>query len=122
MKKLSVLLLLCGCATIVDGGPDTINLMTSDGSQVRAQVNSKIGLQTVYLPTIISVPKSCQNITISVIEDEKNQRSSAIVSSGVNPWVVGNIIFGGFIGLAVDGLSGKICTYDNTAIVQINHK
>lgn len=124
MKKLTILpiLALCSCATIVDGGPDTINIMTSDGSRVQAQVNSKSGTQQLTLPTLISVPKSCSDITIQVIESDKVQQSVAIASSSVNPWVFGNIIFGGLIGLAVDSLTGDICTYDNSIIVPVYPK
>ena len=52
MKKILVLsvLALTGCASIVDGGPDTINLMTSNGASVKAQINSKqFGTQQITL-------------------------------------------------------------------------
>ena len=125
MKKIFIPLLifgLCSCATIVDGGSDTINLMTSDGSSVKAQVTSKMGTQTLVLPTLMSVPKSCKDISIQVIEDNKTNMSYAVAESHVNGWVFGNIIFGGLIGLAVDGLTGNICTYPNSIIVPVNKK
>ena len=110
---------LGACATIVDGGPDTINLMTSNGAKVNAQVISKAGVQELTLPTLISVPKSCSAVTVHVMEDKKVQQSNAIVSSGVNPWVFGNIVFGGLIGLAVDGMAGNMCTYDANIVVPV---
>ncbi|MDE6250469.1 MAG: hypothetical protein K2M34_02440 [Alphaproteobacteria bacterium] len=124
MKKLAILpvLVLAGCATIVDGGPDTINLMTSDGSRVQAQVNSKSGTQQVTLPTLISVPKSCSDVTIQVIESDKIQQSVAVASSSVNPWGLGNIVLGGLIGLAVDAMTGDICTYSNSVVVPVYPK
>lgn len=124
MRKLLVLsvLTLAGCATIVDGGPDTINLMTSDGSRVQAQVNSKSGTQQLTLPTLISVPKSCSDVTIQVIESDKVQQSVAVASSSVNPWIFGNIVFGGLIGLAVDAMTGDICTYNNSVVVPVYPK
>lgn len=125
MKKIFAIISifgLCSCATIVDGGPDTINLMTSDGSSVKAQVTTKAGTQTLVLPTLMSVPKSCQDIQVQVIEDKKTNMSYSVVDSQVNGWVFGNIIFGGLIGLAVDGLTGNICTYPNTLIVPVSHK
>ncbi len=124
MKKLLVLsaLGLTACASIIDGGPDTISLMTSDGSRVKAEVNSKYGMQQITLPTFITVPKSCSDITVHVLEDEDVYPTNAIVSSSVNPWVFGNIIFGGLIGLAVDGVGGKMCTYDNSAIIPVSRE
>lgn len=125
MKKILVtlsILGLCSCATIVDGGPDTINLQTSDGSMVRAQVSSKAGTQTLVLPTLMSVPKSCKDIQIQVLEDRNTRMSYAVADSQVNGWVFGNIIFGGLIGLAIDGVTGNICTYPSSVIVPVNHK
>lgn len=125
MKKVFMIISmlgLCSCATIVDGGPDTINLMTSDGSSVKAQVSSKMGTQTLVLPTLMSVPKSCQDVHIQVIEDKKTNMSYAVADSHVNGWVFGNIIFGGLIGLAIDAITGDICTYPSTVIVPISHK
>lgn len=124
MKKLTLLLVLAlaNCTTIVDGGPDTLNLMTSNGSRVQAQINSKSGMQQIYLPTLISVPKSCSDVTIQVLEDDKVQSSNAVAASHVNPWVFGNIIFGGVIGLAVDGLAGNMCTYEKNVVVPVIKK
>ncbi len=124
MKKILILsvLALTGCATIMDGGPDTINVMTSDGSKVQAQLHTSAGIQHLTLPTFVTVPKSCSDMTIYVMEDKKTNQSSAIASSSVNPWIFGNIIFGGLIGLAVDGVTGNMCTYDNSVIVPVSKK
>lgn len=55
--------------------------MTSNGASVKAQINSKqFGTQQITLSTIITVPKSCSDITINVMEDKKVNQSSAIVS------------------------------------------
>ena len=124
MKKIFILsvLALTGCATIMDGGPDTINVMTSDGSKVQAQLHSSAGIQHLTLPTFVTVPKSCSDAVIHVTEDKNVNQSSAIVPSSVNPWIFGNIIFGGVIGLAVDGVTGNMCTYDSSIIVPISKK
>ena len=124
MKKLAILqiLVLTGCATIVNSGPDIINITTSDGYPVPAQVISKAGVQQVWLPTVISVPKSCSNISINVKEDYQVYASNTVATSSVNPWVFGNIIFGGIPGLIIDGIAGNMCTYDNNIIVPIYPK
>ena len=125
MKKILVLsvLALTGCASIVDGGPDTINLMTSNGASVKAQINSKqFGTQQITLPTFITVPKSCSDITVNIIEDKNVNQSNAIVSSGLNPWTLGNLVFGWLLGFAVDGVTGNICTYDSSVVVPVSSK
>ena len=125
MKKIFLtisVLSLCSCATIIDGGPDTINFMTSDGSSAEAQITTSAGTQTMVLPTLMSVPKSCKDIQVQVIEDKKTNMSYVIADSQVNGWVFGNIIFGGLIGLAVDAVIGNICTYPSSVIVPISRK
>ncbi len=124
MKKIVVLCvtLLTGCASVLDGGPDTINLMTSDGSKVQAQIYSKAGVQQLTLPTLVTVPKSCSDITVNIMEDKNVNQSNAIVSSGLNPWTLGNLVFGWLLGFAVDGVTGNICTYDSSVIVPVNSK
>ncbi len=120
MKKLFLIfpvIFLSGCASIVAGGPDTLNLITSDGSRAQAQMISAQGVQTLYLPTMVSVKKSCKDITIQVIEDKKIAQTSMIVNSSIEPWVFGNIVFGGIIGLGIDALAGNICTYDNNNVI-----
>lgn len=119
---LSMLVLFTGCATIVDGGPDTINIMTSDGGPAPARIMSKAGVQQVWLPTVISVPKSCSDINVSLREDNYIYSSNAVISSGVNPWVFGNIIFGGLPGLAIDAIAGNVCTYDTNVVVPVYSK
>ena len=124
MKKIiiSSMALLAGCASVLDGGPDTINLMTSDGSKVQAQIYSKAGVQQLTLPTLVTVPKSCSDIAVNIIEDKNVNQSNAIVSSGLNPWTLGNLVFGWLLGFAVDGVTGNICTYDSSVIVPVNSK
>lgn len=124
MQKILYLFIitLTGCATIVDGGPDTINIMTSDGGPAPARIMSKAGVQQVWLPTVISVPKSCSDISITLREDNYIYSSNTVVQSSVNPWVFGNIIFGGLPGLAIDAVAGNICTYDTNVVVPIYSK
>ncbi|MCL2749319.1 MAG: hypothetical protein FWE50_04580 [Alphaproteobacteria bacterium] len=121
MKKLLFALLMTGCATVIDGGPDAINIMTSDGSRAIAQVNSRAGMQTVVLPGLVVVPKSCNDITVEIVPEGKTKQSFAVVHSGVNPWIFGSIVFGGVVGIAIDAVSNSICTFDRTAVVQIVH-
>ena len=86
MKKILgiTLIALTGCASIVDGRPDNINMMTSNGKPAQVKVISKDGMQDVSLQSVVTVPKSCKDITVQVIEDKNNQQSMYIVSSSVN--------------------------------------
>jgi len=112
---------IASCASILDSSTDFINISTNDGSTVKANVTSKAGMQTVYLPTVITVPKSCRDITVEVIGDGNVQSSSYDVSYHANPWVYASILLTGVIGVAVDGLTGKACTYDSNVIVPVTN-
>ena len=104
MKKLLLaiyVLSIAGCATVIDGGPDAINMMTSDGSRVTAEVTTRMGTQTVILPGVVIVPKSCSGVKITVLEEGRTKQSYAVVHSGVNPWIFGSIVFGGVIGIGL---------------------
>ena len=124
MKKIFILSMgaLTGCASIVNGGPDTINLITSNGSSVTAQIKQNDEIQQLTLPTTVTVPKSCSDITLTVLEDANVNKSNTTISSSVDPWIFGNIVFGGIIGLAIDGATGNMCTYDSDVIVPIKSK
>ncbi len=113
---------ITSCASIFDSGIDFINLSTSSGSSVKANITSKAGIQTVYLPTLITVPKSCTDITVEIVGDGMIQPSSFDIEYHTNPWAYASVVFGGVIGLAIDGLTGKACTYDSTAVIPVNMK
>ena len=58
----------------------------------------------------------------NIIEDKNVNQSNAIVSSGLNPWTLGNLVFGWLLGFAVDGVTGNICTYDSSVVVPVSSK
>ena len=61
MKKILIMLLiatgLSGCASIIKGGNQNINIMTADGKNVNATVFSKAGVMDTELPRLFSVKK-----------------------------------------------------------------
>ena len=116
------LLVLTGCATIVDGRPDNISMMTSNGRPAKVQIISNSGVQTVELASVVTVPKSCKDITVQVVEDNKHEQSMYVVSSGVNGWILGNILLGGFIGLGIDAITGAMCTYPSNVFIPVTDK
>jgi hypothetical protein len=124
MKKyLIVMAALCpGCATIVDSGPEFINFDTSTGEEIRVQITSKIGTQRYNIPNAMSFPKSQNDIIIKVPEDECHYPTTTIVPRQLNGWLIGNILFGGIIGLAVDAISDSAYTYPSHVIVNIDMK
>lgn len=128
MKKLLLLAtciaILPGCATIFSGTSQNINLMSSTGEQVKAEVTTPAGVQTVQLPSTITVPRGSDDILITVRESANKcyNESSRTVASGFNPLVLLNIVTGGTFGSTTDLASGAFWAYDETVLVPVTKK
>ncbi len=115
---------LGGCASVFDGGNQSVNLRPSSvGGTVNAKVTSKTGTQNIQLPGTISVDRDKSELLVTVDDPcyEKSQMSS---SSSVNPWAIGNVLFGvfGLTGTTVDMNSGNAWKYDDTITVPTQKK
>lgn len=126
MKKISFLILaltgLSGCATIVKGSTQTMNIATTSGKQANAVLTSSSGTIPVLLPQAVSVEKSSGDVVINVTESECILPSSTIVKARLNPWFWGNIIFGGLLGSTTDSASGSAWEYDSNIMVNVASK
>ena len=126
MKKLVALLMtvtaLSGCASIIKGQNQNINILTSDGSEVDATIYTKNGMRETKLPQLVSVQKDSQDITIQVKEGKCNRESISITQSNIEPWFWGNAIIGGLLGSTTDSVTGAMWKYDSTVVVNVNKK
>jgi uncharacterized protein YceK len=126
MKKIVAILLtvtaLSGCASIIKGKTQNINVMTSDGSEVNATIFTKNGMRETTLPQLVSVQKDSQDITIQVKEGKCNRETVSVATSSVEPWFWGNFIIGGIFGSTTDSVTGAMWKYDSTVIVNVNKK
>ena len=118
----SAILTLSACASIVDGRPDNVMLRTSDNSRAEVTVHAKSGPQTLFTPGVVKLEKSCRDISLTVMEDKQIHESNGVIHSGVNPWVFGNVVFGGLPGLAVDAVTGALCTYNKSVVIPVVRK
>jgi hypothetical protein len=93
---------LSGCATIIQSSKQNVGVSSSP-SQAKVLVNNvELGVTPIILPL-----KRKENHVIS-INLEGYQPYQATLSRGLSGWVVGNIIFGGIIGLVVDAATGAM--------------
>ena len=126
MRKLAIIILtsatLSGCASIMEGKSQNINITTSNGQNVEATVYTKAGIQEVRLPHHFAVQKDSQDITVNVKEGRCNKETTTVVKSRLEPWFWGNILSGGIIGSTTDSLTGAMWQYDDTVVVNINEK
>lgn len=93
-------LILSGCATIIHGKTQSVTI-TSDPPGAMATV----GGQTVKTPSEVTLRRD-KNYTV-MVEKDGFQTGQTTVEKSVDPIILGNIIFGGLIGLAIDFGSGS---------------
>lgn len=125
MKKLLLtgvsVLLLSSCATMFSGTTKTVNLMTSNGDTVKADVTAKNGMQTVTIPSVVSVDKGNMPITISVKEDDCHRHSVYMAENHVDIFFFANV-FNYFTGTTTDVPNGAMWTYDDNVVVPVYRK
>ena len=115
-------LILSGCASIVKGRNKTINIMTNTGEEVEVNVVSASGVQTIVVPSVTTVKRNNQDITITVKATSCTRPSNSIVSSKLEPWFLGNFILGGLLGSSTDAITGSMWTYDDNIVVPVYTK
>ncbi|MEM6676184.1 MAG: hypothetical protein AAF726_25275 [Planctomycetota bacterium] len=101
------------CASIMTGGSDTV-LVQSVPSGASFSTNTGARGRT---PQSIVVPAS-QDLVVNY-KLSGYESTTAIVESRFSGWIVGNILFGGFIGLAVDLLNPDAKTHDGSISVTL---
>jgi hypothetical protein len=103
---------LSGCASIVGGTTQTISVNTNPPAAT-CQVNQ--GIRPVgsvsSTPGGFTVKKTRDDLQL-ICKKEGYQDSSHIITSDLEPWVFGNVVLGGIIGLGVDWATGAWNRYD----------
>jgi hypothetical protein len=112
---LTIPLLFSGCASILDSGPKTVQLHSNpEGAKVTIfnKAGSEVSVNTT--PSIVTLERggfySTENYRL-VFEMPGYRPYEAHVESELDGWYLGNIIFGGVIGiLIVDPATGDMWT------------
>lgn len=122
MKKMIIILMLSltlnGCAYLVNGDNQVIDLKTSDSKKVKVKVKNDKVQSTYTIPSKIDIKKSQNDLIITTIGTECIVPTQTIVKSSTDAWVWGNIATLGF-GLIKD-TDGAMWKYDNSYIVNVN--
>ena len=115
-------LLLSGCASIVDGRPKTLTI-TSDPAGAKLTVTDVKGqkISENTTPTNISLKRSGGYFVPGqyklTFEAPGYYPSEVSLKATMNGWYLGNIMFGGLIGLAfVDPATGAMWTFSPSQI------
>lgn len=123
-KKIAVcfsMFLLSSCATMFSGTTKNINMMTSNGDSVKADIVSRNGVQTVTLPSVVSIKKSNSDLSIQVKEDACHRASTHIADKHLDIFFMGNA-FNYFTGTTTDIPNGAMWTYDDNVVVPVYRK
>jgi hypothetical protein len=108
-------LLFTGCASVFDGGPKLVHV-NSDPAGAKVTVFNRDGNE-VYsdrTPATFRLERSSgflqgENYKF-VFEMPGYDERQMYVMSSLDGWTLGNIVFGGLIGIGIDGATGDIFT------------
>jgi len=106
-----IVALTTGCATITSGTSQTIAITTiPSGADCQFTRDGKLVGRINPTPGVMPISKASGNIGVSCVRDGY-EATVGSVSSEFQTATFGNILLGGFIGVAVDAASGAMNKY-----------
>ena len=112
------LFLASGCASIVSGTTQEITFNSNPPDATCDIMRSGVNLQKVTTPSVAIVQKTKYDLQVSCSKPGY-VTTSVVDKSGVEPWIFGNLLFGGIIGVIVDASTGAQNKYDTPVLVQL---
>jgi hypothetical protein len=100
-----------GCASIISGRTATVNI-DSNPSQANVVIRDKHGKEvlTTHTPATVELKRKDRFIWparyTATLEKPGFQAKTVAIRPTINPWILGNVVAGGVIGLAVDNVTG----------------
>ena len=114
-----VLFGLSGCASIVTGGTQSLQVMTPTADGANCSLSNKEGMWQVNSPGAVTVKRSKTDVLVECTKPGY-QTGKAVADSGFEPWTLGNVLIGGLIGLGIDWGTGSIHKYPSTIQVPLS--
>ncbi len=103
---------LSACASIIKGSTAAINVTSPPVTGANCVLSSGQGNWQLTTPASVTVERSKEDIQVRCTKDGY-QDATAIIPSNFEGWTVGNLIFGGIIGVGVDAATGAMNDYPN---------
>lgn len=101
IASVACIALLQGCATIVSGTKDTIEVTSEPpGAAVRLEKNDN------EYTTPASFELTRRSSHTMLVSRDGYHTERVTIGRTLNPWIFGNVIFGGVIGVVIDLVSG----------------
>jgi uncharacterized protein YceK len=108
-----ILPLFTGCATIMTGSTQKINVSSAG----IPHVTFKIDDTTYTTPTTVTVKRENEDKVI-VVEDEACVQKRIVLNKKLNPMFLGNLLSGGMFGSTTDYFTGAMWQYDDNVVIQ----
>ena len=115
-----LLLLVTGCASIMEGGDQIVNVQTTGCEEygtVQCTVVNDDGSSVLTAPASVSVEKDKDALTVSCESNDGKAKGVQIVESSYEAMNAGNLLLGGVIGVGVDAATGAMWKYPSSIIV-----
>jgi hypothetical protein len=121
MKSLYLLplLLLCACASIVDGKNQQMSVETSPGG-ASCTLNNDQGKWYVESPGSVTIQRSLEDLKVYCKKSDLSGKATVV--SGVKGVAFGNILAGGIIGVAIDRSNGSAFEYPQNITIPMSAK
>ena len=96
--------LFVGCASIVSDDDSTTYIET-DPEKARCELHGQDFRRVIETPSSLHLNADAAPITVSCKADGYRE-TAEVLDTSMDSWILGNIIFGGIIGVAVDAARG----------------
>ncbi len=110
---------LSACGTIFEGESQTVNISTQPtvaGTSCELR-NRRGSWFTSPASNQVVVQRSRSDLQVSCAAP--GYTGSAVAQSDAEAWTFGNILLGGVVGLAIDGMTGAMFSYDDGVTVPL---
>ncbi len=116
MLPIATVVLFSGCATMLGGGnSQTVSINSDKPLKGTMKYSDGEGVQHFTTPATLTVERRSKDI---VLTSKNGDFDTTTIKSGMNPWLVGNILSGGFLGSTTDSVGGAAWRYDDTVNIQ----
>lgn len=109
-----------GCATVIEGGDQVINVSTSgceEHGAMQCVATNDDGSSVLTAPASVSVDKDKDALVISCKSKNGKATGEVIIDSKYEAWNAGNLLVGGIIGIGVDAATGAMWKYPSAVVV-----
>ena len=112
-------LLLTGCATIVSGTTQSVSISTPPATAATCSLSNAQGKWYIpYTPSTVVIHKSSSSLDVEC-QKAGYYDGNQSVKSHVKPIIVGNVLFGGIVGLVIDIVDGAAFGYQENIQVPL---